>query len=209
MTNLLTAQIPLIEAAAGALESEPVHTYACLRQLLGMEDAQARRSFETKFTRYYGLNAAGVTDRFRKVYFKRLYALRGQKIRDSSYAPLLRDLYKIRRHKGDNALPCSFVSKLIAILDESRPLFDVYVSRFFGLGAPQSASLDLRIAGFVSNLAVIRTNYHAWTEDARFQAVFEQLRDRIHELRGCHPVRVCDFLVWQAGKRAPKKVVDL
>jgi hypothetical protein len=97
--------------------------------------------------------------------------------------------------------------------DESRPLFDKYVGRFFGLGAPQSTSLDLRIAGFVSNLETMRANYHAWIEDARFLAIFEQLRDRISELRDCPLLRACDFLVWQAGKldgrAAPEEVIDL
>lgn len=213
MTNLQTAQFPLIRAAAGALDSEPVRTYARLRQLLVLEDAQARTEFEAKFTEYYGLKSGGVTPQFREVFFDRLYALRGKAINDPPYAPLLRELYEIPRHKGDKALPCSFVSKLIAIHDESRPLFDRYVSRFFGLAAPQSASLDLRIAGFVSNLAAVRANYDAWIEDARFLEVFEQLRDRIHELENCHLVRICDFLVWHAGKQdgqaAPEEVVDL
>lgn len=209
MIDLLTAQLPLIKDAAGALDCKQVRRYAFIRELLGKNDPQARRKFETEFTVYYGLKAGGVTDHFREVYFERLYALRGKTIDDSSYAPLLRHFYKIRRHKGDKALPCSFVSKLIAIHDESRPLFDRYVGRFFGLGAPQSASLDLRIAGFVSNLGVVRANYDAWIKDARFQAVFKQVRDRICELGNCDLVRVCDFLVWQAGKLAPKKVVDL
>jgi hypothetical protein len=214
MIDLLTAQLPLIEAAAGALDSEQVRRYARLRQLLGNNGPPARQTFETEFTRYYGLNVGGVTPRFREVYYDRLYALRGMALDDPPYASLLRELYEIPRHRGDNALPCSFVSKLIAIHDESRPLFDKYVGRFFGLGAPQSTSLDLRIAGFVSNLATIRTNYHAWIKDERFLAIFEQLRDRISELRDCHHlVRACDFLVWQAGKldeqAAQRRSIDL
>jgi len=31
-----------------------------------------------------------------------------------------------------------------------------------GLSAPQSTSLDLRIAGFVSNLTTVKANYQAW-----------------------------------------------
>jgi hypothetical protein len=213
VTTLLTAQLPLIEAAAGALDPKPVRTYTRLRQLLGTEGAQARVAFETEFTRYYGLNSGGVTPQFRTVYFDRLYALRGEAINDSCYAPLLQELYEIPRHKGDKALPCSFVSKLIAIHDESRPLFDKYVSRFFGLAAPQSASLDLRIAGFVSNLTTMQANYHAWIEDTRFRVVLEKVRGRIPPLRRCHLVRVCDFLVWQTGKQgrqaAPGKIVNL
>jgi hypothetical protein len=201
MTNLLTAQLPLMKAAADALDFKPVRTYARLRQLLSMEGAEARRTFETEFTRYYGLNAGGVTPQFREVYFDRLYSLRGEAINESCYASLLRELYEIRRHIGDRALHCSFVSKLVAIHDESRPLFDKYVSFFFGLTAPRSASVDLRIAGFVFNLETVRANYHAWTEDAQFLAVLEDLRVRIPELWGCHLVRACDFLVWQAGKQ--------
>jgi hypothetical protein len=211
MTHLLTAQLPLIKAAAGALEAKPVRTYARLRQLLVKEDAQARTAFETEFTGYYGLKSGGVTPQFRKVFFDRLYALRGKAIDEPLYALLLRELYEIPRHKGDKALPCSFVSKLIAIHDESRPLFDRYVSRFFGVAAPQSSSLDLRIAGFVSNLANVRANYYTWIKDERFLRALEELCDRIPELRSCHLVRACDFLVWQAGKlnEVPKGIVDL
>jgi len=132
MTDLLTAQLPLIKAAAAALESKPVCTYARLRQLLDIKGAQARTTFEAEFTGYYGLKSGGVTPRFREIFFDRLYALRGKAIGEPTYARLLRELYEIPRHKRDKALPCSFVSKLIAIHDESRPLFDRYVSRFFG-----------------------------------------------------------------------------
>jgi hypothetical protein len=64
----------------------------------------------------------------------------------------------------------------------------------------------------VFNLATVRANYHAWIGDARFKAVFEELRGRISELKDCDLVRICDFLVWQAGKlngQATQKVVDL
>jgi hypothetical protein len=113
--DLLNAQLPLIKAAAGALNSDQVSRYARLRQLLGNDGPQARNTFETEFTAYYGLNAGGVTPRFREVYYDRLYALRGKTLDDPPYASLLRELYEIPRHKGDKALPCSFVSKLIAI----------------------------------------------------------------------------------------------
>lgn len=199
-SELFTAQLPLIKEAADNLDPSLVSVYTGLCQSLKKNGSAERRTFESEFASYYGLNYAGLTPQFRKVYFDRLYGLRGKKIDDSTYAPLLRELYEIPRRKGDKALQCSFVSKLVAIHDESRPLFDKYVRGFFGLREPKLQSLDLRIAGFVANLAIIRASYFAWSEDARFQAVFEHVRSRIPELRTCHFVRVCDFVVKYASK---------
>ena len=78
MIDLLTAQLPLIKAAAGALDFGPIRRYARLRELLGSDRSQARKTFEAEFTAYYGLNAGGVTPRFREVYYDRLYAFARQ-----------------------------------------------------------------------------------------------------------------------------------
>ncbi|MBX5453435.1 MAG: hypothetical protein K6U10_05785 [Acidobacteriia bacterium] len=199
----LSAQLAEIEKAANRLDPNEVATYRYLRALLQRDDADARQIFEKMFIAYYGLNSGGITDKFREAYFDRLYELRGKPIDDACYDRLLWELYEIPRHegkKGRKSLQFSFVSKLVSILDESRPLFDTNVRRFFGLDVPQSDSPDLRIAGFVSNLVLLKTNYEAWLKDARFERILGNACDRIPELRNCHPIRACDFFVWQARR---------
>lgn len=164
------------------------------------EQHRDRLLFEKRFAYYYGLNSPGLTDEFRRRYFRLLWAFRMPAGGDP-YAELLQDLYQIRRSNGGRALPCSFVAKLVAIHDESRPLYDRYVSGFFGMSAPAMGSVEFRIAGFVENLERIRHVYGAWAADQPLAAAIASLRRRIPDLRQCHHVRICDFLVRTAARR--------
>jgi hypothetical protein len=93
----------------------------------------------------------------------------------------------------------SFVSKLIAIHDESRPIFDTHVSNFFGLFVPHVGKIEFRITRFIRHLNYIQGQYESWAVDSRFQSISQQLFRKQPALRGCHSSRICDFLVWTVG----------
>jgi hypothetical protein len=91
------------------------------------------------------------------------------------------------------------VSKLVAIHDESRPLYDTYVSRFFGMAPPAVGSIEFRIAGFVENILRIQTEYESWATESHFIQIVEPLIRKCPKLGTCHSIRLCDFLVWTVG----------
>src|SRR5688572_17165467 len=102
---------------------------------------ESRGEFERTFCSFYGLKAGGLTDKFRQRYFDLLFGLKLSPGSQPPYEKLLLELHAIKRHKGDLVLPASFVSKLVALHDDSRPLFDRHVSNFFGVAMPALGSL--------------------------------------------------------------------
>jgi hypothetical protein len=186
----------LLKAVQKIGNEEDVAVYCELKRLLASD---SRDEFKAKFTRYYALNSSGLTNEFKQQYFELLFNFKGHDFEDP-HTPILLELYKIKRRKGDRALQFSFVSKLVAIYDESWPLFDKFVSEFFGLGPPAYGSPAFRIAGFVTNLKCIRERYNSWAADPDFSKLTKPLFQRLPQLKDCHKNRVCDFLVWTAGK---------
>jgi hypothetical protein len=188
----------LLAKAAKARKADDFSKYFEIKDLLATKAPEARAKFRRLFTQWYGLNSAGLTDAFRDRYFQLLFAAKPVGKRDP-YSSILLDLYEIPRRKGDPSLQCSFVSKLVAIHDESRPIYDVYVREFFGMAPPSVGSIKFRVAGFVANIDRIREEYGEWAQSPRFQGVVEPLFKMNPSLRHCHPHRALDVLVWTVG----------
>lgn len=197
MISLSHHQLACLGKAATQVDSDSITTYLALKARLHSTEAADRAEFRHQFTQYYRLNSGGLTEPFKQRYFELLFALDPNQA--DPYTPLLLELYEFPRRQGDKALQCSFVSKLVAIHDEARPIYDGSVSDFFGVSAPSAGSVEFRISGFVTNLNYIKEHYEAWTQDERFQPLLDRLCAQHPTLRECHPVRLCDFLVWTVG----------
>lgn len=192
-------QLKTLRAATRHLSSRDINSYLALRASLLSRTIGFEAKFQKDFSQFFRLNSSGLTDEFKAHYFKLLFSFAKSQEADP-YSSILRELYKFERRKGDKSLQCSFVSKLVAIHDDDRPVFDIYVQNFFGIGVPRSIDVDFRIAGFVRNLEVIRAAYHAWQDDTSYQAVIRDACSQHPLLSQCSSVKVADFLVWTAGR---------
>lgn len=200
-------ELELLKKAAADREqlSKTTDVYLKLRGLLADTSPDGERSFSELFSKYYGLNSAGLTSEWKEKYFSLLFAFR-EKVPDEPHRFALRELFRLPRRKGDNALQFSFVSKLVAIHDERQPLYDVFLQSYFGLGPPANGlPLEFRISGFLQNLNEIGRRYQAWAEYESFAAILRDLRRTFPGIANCHSVRICDFLVWSVGKNASRR----
>ena len=188
----------LLAKAAQKLGPRNFDEYFELRRLLASRHPADRHEFRTRFAKYYKLNSAGLTEAFKRRYFQLLFAFRPPGPKDP-YTTLLRTLYQFPRLQGDQCLQVVFVSKLVAIHDESRPLFDSNVSEFFGMSRPEVGSIRFQIAGFVENLLRIQKEYESWAQDPHFHRIVKPLIRKHPKLGTCHSTRLCDFLVWTVG----------
>ena len=204
MEALNDYQFDLLSQASNHLTGNDLAPYFTLRRLLRYKPQGFEPEFKSTFVQHYGLNAGGLTEEFKDLFFKLLFDLNVHEYLDP-YTHNLKTLYKIPRRTKDQALQCSFVSKMVAIHDDSRPIYDKHVAKFFGISVPGIGSSDFRIAGFISNLQIIRSIYLDWSKDSRFQEVKRQLFQHIPELKDSHPVRVCDALVWTVGRKKLEK----
>jgi len=188
----------LLTKAAERIEPDAFAKYFTLRDLLASGRRKDRDAFRKLFTSYYRLQIGGLTEAFKDRYFELLFDC-SPKGRKDPYTPLLLELYKFPRRQHDQTLQGSFVTKLVSIHDESRPIYDRHVSDFFGLRVPSIGPTAFRIAGFVANLAHIQKHYEDWEADRRFRGLQAALVRKQPRMEKCHPNRVCDFLVWTIG----------
>jgi len=192
--------LELLRNATDVLREKDVKTYFSLREGLRNPAHLDRSFFSRKFASYYGLNRAHLGSPLTTKFFELLFNFPNANYAEP-YGDLLKQLYDIPRQKGDRVLCFSFVTKLIAIHDESKPLYDRHVRDFFGLMPPAIGSVDFRIVGFLANLAAIQKCYADWTKGADFHGLTAPLFQRIPDLSNCHSSRVCDFLVWTVGSK--------
>lgn len=178
------------------------HPYLELKALLSDPSSLARDLFRSLFTKYYGLNAGGLTDEFKNRFFEILFE--GKMIVDGrpDFFPILTELSGIKRQKGDCAMPFSFVSKLVAMHLESSPIYDKHVLAFFRKKAPAAAvDKSKRIEWYLGFLNDVSRSYRAWANDSTVKPILERLKAHDDKLKNCHDVRLLDFLVWKVGNR--------
>ena len=121
----------LLKRAVATIRPTDFSEYFELKRLSQKSDPVSRQELQTRFANYYRLHIGGLTDAFKRRYLELLLTCKPRGKRDP-YTPLLKELYEFPRRKGDRTLQVSFVSKLVAFNDESRPLYDVHVKNFFG-----------------------------------------------------------------------------
>jgi hypothetical protein len=194
----------LLTLAADALRPKSIDEYVWLRSFIRHGIAGDRAEFERRFRRYYGLNSAGLTPQFKETYFKLLFNHKPARS-DDPHTPILLRLYEIPRWQKDQVVAASFVSKLVAIHDESQPLYDRHVRAFFGVGVPSVGPVKFQIAGFLQNLMQIRRTYEVWNQTPEIGEIIAAVQSRYPGLSDAHPNRICDFLVWATGARMGRR----
>jgi hypothetical protein len=196
-------QVRALRLAVSRLEPRDFRNYVRLRKLLPDHREVARSQFKSIFASYYGMNRY-VTDAFKERFFTILFGFNRRGA--DPYTRILLDLSAFERPAGGSALYASFVTKLVAIHDESSPIFDRRVSEFFGLAVPDARCTELpgtefRIAGFVQNLRILKETYEEWALDPKLTRVLENLKEKHPDLGKCHSTRLFDLLVWIASAR--------
>ncbi len=178
--------------------------YLELKAMLAAGKPFDKVRFQILFHDYYGLGIGGLTPEFEEKFFEILFGgnviVNGQ----PDYEGILFALYKIPRKKGDYALPLSFVSKLVAIHREDRPIYDSRVLEFFNAKAPLSiknTDPQLRIDWYVKFLNEVAADYAAWAQNPSVAPILSRLKARDPRLGQCHTVRLMDFLVWKVGNQ--------
>jgi hypothetical protein len=160
---------------------------------------QIDETFKSVFSKFYGLNHAGLSKEWKEKYFCIMneYRIEDQK---NPYEKILKELYCIKRLKGDYALEASFVTKLVSFKNESYPIFDKYVSSYFGIDVPKSPDINFRIYRFTKNMMLLKSEYEEITQMDDFNSIRDQIEDRDPRLKEVHPNRLIDILIWVIGK---------
>jgi hypothetical protein len=202
--DLNPEQLDALDQAEPLILKRDYSKYLRLKELLPQQNESNQVEFRRVFKSYYGLNAARLGNQFLNTFFEALF----QWNKGMDAAALLKRLYQIPTARGRNTLQLSFVSKLMAIHDESRPIYDRHVRSFFDVSEIGTKKpVDDRIAWWIAFLDLVKRAYNEWAETDEVARILNRLKVRFPDLAGCHPVRLLDFLVWKTGNASLLKQV--
>ena len=190
----------LRKAAELPATKSQMEKYLRLRRLIPNLNATGNLEFKNAYSRFYAINAAGLSNDWKDQYFELLFTFL-IRLPSNPYHTALNALEKFPRLRGDNPPQFSFVSKLVATCDESRPLYDKFVRAYFGVVPPSVGPTEFRINGFVEQLTKIKKRYEHWAAHKPFASILDELREQLSGLAECHPSRICDLLVWSVGSQ--------
>jgi len=195
-------QIVALDLAERMMFHSDFCPYLGLKTLLLDRNDEARRRFRFLFTTYYGLNVGGLTDEFKNKFFEILISGKVFVNDQPDFSGILDKFSKIKRKKGDYAMPFSFVSKLVAMHCEASPIYDRHVLDFFRKKATASSVMkDTRIKWYVAFLNYVGRSYATWANDPRVAEILDRFKSRDRQLANCHAIRLVDFLVWKVGSQ--------
>jgi hypothetical protein len=155
-----------------------------------------------KFAGFYGLNRAGLGETFQLRFFEILFDRNTKVQNPPDYKGILNDLNSNPIKRGHTILPLSFVSKLVAVHFENKPIYDRHVCSFFGEKVPESKTpVESRIKWYLDFLDEIAADYTSWSNMPQTSKILDRFKLKDNRLKECHDNRLLDFLVWKVGNQ--------
>lgn len=106
---------------------ESIEVYRFIKREYARGDVENNLLFQFVFRSFYRLDNAGLTDKWKKAYFRLLAD------NEKDLKTILNKLYVEKNHKGQSTVQFSFATKLLHTLDNTKPIFDSEVSKVLGL----------------------------------------------------------------------------
>jgi hypothetical protein len=160
-------------------------------------DIRSDHLFRFIFRSYYRLDRAGLGDDFKDAYFQLLQRHR------NGPRPTLRqlcdELGEVKQEK--QSLQFSFATKLLATLDQGRPVYDAAVASVFGFRRPDHLKdrpkrLE-RLLAFYDRL----TETSQWlVEERQLAPVHAAFAAKYDQWCQVTPMKKVDFILWATGK---------
>ncbi|MCF2489695.1 hypothetical protein [Dyadobacter sp. CY347] len=189
------------------IKYESVDVYKFLQQAYQDTDITTNYLFQFLFRKYYNLEEARLSDDFHSEYFKILQDLKNNS-QDWNYESVIEHLYQIPRAKGDNAIQCSFVSKMFHTLDPNNVVYDSKVAKMFRFKSLSTLSTDQKIGKFKQQIGTISSSYNEIITKRLLDDVIIMFDARF-ENHDLHPRKVLDFIFWSAGRTIYSKQKDV
>jgi len=198
--KVLETVLTTYEQAAEKLDSDSVPVYLFLAErFANSSDISSDHVFQFLFRSYYRLDNAGLTDDFKKEYFRLLQNHRHEQVPD--LRQICRTLRAYKTKRGKQSLQFSFATKILATIDQDQPLYDRFVASVFGFSPP------LHKLAFEERLEKHLQFYEALKETSRWlreqpelkdvDALFAKREKQWHLVGRCKQI---DFILWATGK---------
>lgn len=179
------------------LKYESIDVYKFIQNEFLKGSIENNYLFQFVYRSYYRLDNAGLTEEFKKEYFKLLEENRGKEI--FNYEDALKRLYKFKNRKGQESFQFSFVTKLFNTVDNNMPIYDSEVVNIFGLSKYTQHSFEVKIEKYLNQLEAIKNAYQKIIDERLLENTINRFNQKFIDSTLTEMKRL-DFIFWSAGK---------
>jgi len=159
--------------------------------------------FQHVFSTFYGLNNAGLTDSFKKLYFVVFDECIDKGIFDIKY--ILNRLKDEKNRRGQRNMQFSFATKMIHTLDIFKPIYDNEIARLFDFKQPYGQKdFDEKLNTYINQYEQIKFTYNKIIEKKLLENVIDMFKLRFVKYN-ISDYKVLDFIFWTAEKEINNK----
>lgn len=175
-----------------------VQDYSDLRRKLLEVDVGSDEDFQHKYKAFWAMNVARLSQAYTDAYFEYLQQNK------RATAP---DVHAVATHlhgfptsaDGRPSLQFSFASKLVHMIDPSKPVYDSLVEKFYFLPAPTKSGIG-RLGDLMKSYQFLANEHARIVRDGLLGDAIAKFRDRFGSFNLADG-KIIDSLVWSfAGK---------
>lgn len=181
---------------AGLQLERDVTRHLALHDLARRVDASSDMEFQRKFRRYWGLNAARLSDSFHRAFFRLLEDVKQAGTGDIEV--ITRELAAVPTNlTGRRTLQFSFASKLLHTVDPHAPVYDSFVASFYFFLPPGSEKpLDERLEQLIGFYRFLQSEYQRVIREGLLDAAIQRFRSHFDVREAFTDERIIDLLLW-------------
>lgn len=155
--------------------------------------------FQFVFKSFYALDGAGLSNQLKTRYFELMAKRKGD------LKNILIELYEIKNRKEQKTIQFSFTTKLLHIMDESKPIFDSEVATVIH-SEVKGKTPEQRIESCINIYTEICVLYKEMLEDKNIKKIIFKFRRKFSlNEDAMSDVKILDFIIWSLGKIIKKK----
>jgi len=192
----------------GKIDEKYCKQYRTITEKLHGIDVRNDSEYQRTYKNFWTMNP-WLNKKFCVSYFTKLEQYKNNK-KDINLESLLRDLYKIPvNNKGTRALQFSFVTKLIHVIDNNKPIYDNKIGDFYFIRITDNNDIDERIESGIRIYRFLEKEYKRILR----KKLLEKSLDHIDKIvrkhsQGCtfSKVKLIDAIIWAFVSKISKKM---
>jgi hypothetical protein len=154
--------------------------------------------FKKEFMTFYRMNRLSLSEEQIEKYFSLFSKMCTIHDYKENFKNIAIELHRIKSPKGKETLQFSFITKMLAFIDDSYPIYDTHVSDFFGICYPKRGSVDFRIEVFCDKMLWLKKEYEDIALNQDIKILLDETMKK-YNLKISN-ARLIDFYVWTFGK---------
>lgn len=181
------------------IDQESIDVYLFLREQFNNSNVSQNPLFQFVYRSFYRLDNAGLTPEFKTEYFSILEKNRGGNW--INIETIVAALHKYPNRKRQKSLQFSFVTKMVNMIDDAKPIYDSEVARMFQFNTPPyTKTFQERLADYLKFYKKLEEVYKEIISCNKLFTVFGDLESALENVHFLSDTKKLDFLVWSAGK---------